>query len=295
MFSAQTSANTNFTMIKSVCQKSPFDCIAKADDFLQTVSPKSRIFFDVLQYKYEALFNLQYDQQLYDETKQWINNEQLPVLFQITNAIYFAKTAIAMGDKQASKAQYLKAKQLLEQLNEQYPSPIRLVQFANLQMVLKEHQQAYELLLSLTQKYQHSPDSHFMLELFGNLGHVTDKLGKHEEAVSYWLKAITWSEVYGNTQQIAVVRFNIANSYMQLKQYQEAAEHYEKALELALTAQDIVKANMARFRLVQVLIEQDKLCHAKQLFEQINEEVLASRAEFKQPTALTKVRDCQPN
>jgi hypothetical protein len=62
---------------------------------------------------------------------KWNNVPNLPFLFQISNAIYFAKSAWVVGDKVHARESHLLAKSLLGQMNEEYPSPVRLVQFAN--------------------------------------------------------------------------------------------------------------------------------------------------------------------
>lgn len=287
----KTSLNKELTIISSICKNSPFDCLANVDDLLNTIPSNSRIYFEVLQYKYEALFNLQHNEALYNETKKWLNNDKLPILFQITNAIYFAKTALDKGEKEASVENYLLAKSLLGQINEQYPSPIRLVQFANLQMMLKEYQQAYDLLLGLSKKYQNSPDSHFMLEMFGNLAHITDKLGRHQEAITYWQQAKKWSEIFGNKQQIAVVLFNMGNSYYWLKQYPQAADYFNKAIEVSLIAGDSTKANQARMGLINTLLNQQQDCQAKQLYQQIDIAYL-SKTMLEEFNALKQQLNC---
>ncbi|GLX78311.1 hypothetical protein tinsulaeT_16510 [Thalassotalea insulae] len=263
--------------ISSVCLTSPFDCLENIDSTIEMVPPKSRVYFQILQYKYEALLNLQHMERLYNETKYWLNQPELPFLFQISNAIYFAKAALRMGDQQGSITSYRFAKSLLGQMNNEYPSPLRLVQFANLQMQLSEFQQAYKLLLSLKQKYPKSPDIHFMLELNGNLGHAANQLGKTEQALTHWQESVKWAEQFGNKQQLAVVLFNLADIYEQLQQYPQAQQNFTESVKVAYQAGDKIKANQANYHLVRVLAKQHRFCQALALYRTLDKEILPSK------------------
>ncbi|WP_206486164.1 tetratricopeptide repeat protein [Thalassotalea sp. G2M2-11] len=279
--------------ISATCVNSPYNCLKNIDRLLDNTSPNSRIFFELLQYKYEALFNLQKTQSLYKETKQWLNQPELPFLFQISNAIYFAKTAIRLELIEEGMESYQFAKSLLGQMNKEYPSPIRLVQFANLQMQIDEFEQAYELLSSLKQKYANSPDAYFMLELNGNLAHAANQLGKKELALLQWQETVKWAEIYGNQQQLAVVLFNLADIYEQLKQYPKAANTFAKANTIATQAGDTIKANQANYHLVRVFIKQRQYCQAKTLYQSIDVNILPNKAIYPFTSIQSQLTLCQ--
>ncbi len=278
----EKSANNIISQVSSTCLFSPFDCLVTIDQVQPSLPPNSPMFFEVLQYKYEALFNLQKFNALYLETEKWIDKPELPILFQITNAIYFAKAALDANDKVRSQQQYQFAQSLLLQMNQQYPSPIRLVQFANLQMALGEHQQAYELLTELAKKHPNSPDSRFMMELHGNMGHVANYLKQPKQALRHWLDTIKWAKIFGNKQQIAVVLFNLADTYARLAQFPQASEYFTKTIKIASEAGDMAKANQARYHLVQVMLKQQQECQARAVFEQIDSKQLPSNYRLQQ-------------
>ncbi|GLX78312.1 hypothetical protein tinsulaeT_16520 [Thalassotalea insulae] len=292
VLAGQTKKNPSTNPLKkitAICLHSPFDCLANVDQVLQQVPSNSRVYFEVLQYKYEALFNLQKDQQLYQETRKWINRTDLPFLFQITNAIYFAKTALAFDDIEASKQSKLFAKSLLGQMNKEYPSPIRIVQFANLLMVLEEYQPAYQLLTKLVEKHPNSPDSRFMLELHGNMGHVANYLNQPKQALMHWLETVKWAEIFGNKQQMAVVYFNLANTYVRLNKYSAANDNFNKAIITASEAGDLIKANQARYHLANVLIKQQQYCQTHAIITQIDEDNLPANYQLQNLTTNLKL------
>lgn len=278
--------------ISKICLYSPFDCLQEVDKFLENTSKHSRVYYEILQYKMEALFNLQQGEALYKETKQWINNDELPLPFQITNAIYYAKSAWHVGDPEEVQASYLKAKSLLNQVNDEFPSPLRLVQFANLQMQLKEYEEAYQLMSNLLKKYPNSPDTRFMVELHGNLGHAANQMGNTQTSLKHWLDTEKWVFMFGNKQQIAVVLFNLADIYEQLNQDKEAMEYFANAINFAQQAGDKVKENQGRFRLLQIKLNEEKVCTNDALFTDINADYLPKTQHYKLSNITTRLTAC---
>lgn len=276
----KVTSNLSLPVIANICLTSPFTCLQKVDEALLSAPQNSRIYFEILQYKMEALFNLQRSDALYQESKKWLNQPELPLPFQVTNAIYFAKTAWYRGEKEAAKKSYFLAKSLLAQMNEVYPSPLRLVQFANLQMQLKEHQAAYDLLSDLAKKYPNSPDTRFMVELHGNLGHVANHLGNYKNALLHWQETKKWVFLFGNKQQIAVVLFNLADIHNKLSQHKEAVQNYQNAISFSVEAGDYVKANQARFHLLKIQLKQGEVCSKDSNFNEIEPQYLPNKPTY---------------
>ncbi|MCO4798862.1 MAG: tetratricopeptide repeat protein [Colwelliaceae bacterium] len=278
--SIKESPSAQLKIIANTCLTSPFSCLQNIDKALLAAPKHSRIYFEILQYKMEALFNLQKGDALYQETKKWINMPDLPLPFQVTNAIYFAKSAWHIGEKEEARENYLLAKSLLSKMNEVYPSPLRLVQFANLQMQLKEYQEAYDLMSGLAKKYTKSPDIRFLVELHGNLGHVANRLGNIEQSLIHWQETKKWVHLFGNKQQIAVVLYNLADIHVKLAQYNDAEKHYNEAIIFAVEAGDKVKANQARYHLLTTQLKQRSICKDNTLFTTIEAEFLPKNSIY---------------
>ena len=289
---SKNSPTKNLTNVADLCLVSPFSCIQHVDKALLAAPKNSRVYFEILQYKMEALFNLQKTDALYQETKKWLNKPELPIPFQVTNAIYFAKSAWYIGEKKAAKNSYLLAKSLLAQMNEAYPSPLRLVQFANLQMQLDENQEAYDLMLGLAKKYPKSPDTRFMVELHGNLGHAANKLGYLESSLAHWQETKKWVFLFNNKQQIAVVLFNLADIHDKLSQHSEAAKYFSDAISFAVEAGDKVKANQARFHLLQTQLKQGAVCQQNSVFNEINNQYLPKTVKYNLTALKAQLTSC---
>lgn len=242
-----------------ICQFSPAECLEKVNIELKTTKKKSRLWFSLMQLKLSSLFILQKSNELYRETKNLINETDLPIPFQVTLYMYYAKSCIFFGELEEGKRYIIKAKQQSTLINEAYPSPIRLIEIANLQMYIGEFSEAYKLLNDLKVKYKNSHNPYFMMELYAHLGHVSRQLGYFEEALSHWHSAIPWSYKYGNEQQIAVVFFNLAQAQQHLKKYVLAEQSYLTAIVHAEKASDVIKAIHARLYLAEIyLIRGDK-------------------------------------
>lgn len=153
---AQTSFNSTQNTIHEVCITSPKECLKEVAILLEKLPQNSRRTFDLLQYKYDALFNLQQRKQLNIETKQWLDKDNLPPPFMVTVYIYYAKTSWHFGQKEESEKYTLLAKDTLSKINQVFPSPIRLVELANLDMHLQNFSEAYQQLTQLKIKYKSS-------------------------------------------------------------------------------------------------------------------------------------------
>lgn len=283
--------------ITQICLTSAIDCLQSIDDVLVSVHPKSRLYFEVLQYKLEALFNLKHREQLNQETEQWLNHPNLPLTFQVTNAIYFAKSSWELNKVDKANEAYLFALSLLKQVNSEFPSPLRLVQFANLQMQLEEYDEAYQLMLGLAEKYPNSPDTRFMVELHGNLGHAANKMKQPKQALIHWQATTKWARLFDDKQQLGVVFFNLADIYEQLQQYDAAFAHFTDAINYSKAANDKVKMHEGKLRLLKVKLLMGPVCKNDPLFTSINKKYLPKMLPYTYHSDLAeltkKLKSCQ--
>lgn len=267
-----------------LCQRSPSACLEKVNIELTRVQPKSRIWFSLMQFKLSSLFILQHSDELYQETKRWIDDEDLPIPFQVTLYMYYAKSLLGDGELAEGKRYIYKAKTQLSIMNDAYPSPIKLIEIANLQLYIGEYSEAYASLNALKEKYRNSHNPQFMMELYGHLGHVANKLEYYDEALVHWQATVPWSYKYGNEQQIATVHFNLGQAQQHAEQYLLAEKSYLAAIEHAEIALDVVKASHAKLYLAEIKLLGGDKEQAEALLLAIDEERLA-------PNLLLKLHD----
>jgi tetratricopeptide (TPR) repeat protein len=244
--------------IHHVCQKSPATCLAQIDTELNKTQEQSRLWFNLLQYKLDALFNLKMIHSLKEQIAPWINGKELPIPFQVSVYIYHIKTL--PSDTSAADKQYFidKAKKQLTLLNDIYPNPIKLVELANLQVQIGEVQEAFTRLQALENKYARRNDPLFQMELYANLGHAAHRLDLAEEKIEYYIKALEWSIEYGNQQQIAVSYYNVAKSQLNESQFKQSANSFSKSVKYARSSHDTTLLAQAQLFLAQSYIELKK-------------------------------------
>ncbi|GHE89118.1 tetratricopeptide repeat protein [Thalassotalea profundi] len=262
--------NHSIIQVNKVCARSAVECLELVEVELKRTTPNTYIWYDLLQHKFDALFDLQKISELNKAVTPWIDQEKLPNSFKITVYIYYAKTSFIQEDIDRAYLYSQKAKNKLIEMNQVFPSPMRLIQLANLQMRLNEDDLAYETLQALEKKYEKSKNAHFMMELYGNLGHVTRNLSLHELSLEYCLKTIPWSKKYNNQQQIGTVLFNLAKAYLHFGHYNKAEKTLHEAQEFSKKAKDEVKVNQIQLYLIEIKLQQLQTQQAKILFDQIN-------------------------
>jgi hypothetical protein len=262
----------NTISLEKTCQLSPAKCLIQIEDKLLTTPKRSRLWFSLMQYKIENLFVLQKTEELYQQTAYWVKQDNLPVSFQLTVYIYYAKSILGQGKTDEGTKYIHKAKQQLLMINEVYPAPIRLIEIANLQMFIGELNEAYLTLQELSVTYKKSRNAHFMMELYGHLAHIARQLNYFDEELTYWQVALTWGYELGNTQQIAVILYNKARAQHIAKMLDKAATTYQQSIITAEQAQDFVKASHARLYFAELRADQTKKEEALVLLLAINQQ-----------------------
>jgi len=276
LLAANTRVN-NITKINTICNKSPSDCLPLVNEQLQNTPRKSRVWYSLLQSKLEALFLLQKATELNQLTKQFIDQENLPIPFAINVYIYYAKGLYDEREtqlspefiKQESKKYVEKVKSLLALMNNAYPDPHLLIKLANIQMLIGDNLPAYKLLQSVSKRYPNYPDLIFNSDLYANLGHLADRLGYQQQAITHWLTSLKWVVKSRNNQQIATVYYNLARSQTTAKQVAEAKINFNNAIHYSTQANDKAKTIEAQVALTKLLLSLGKKNQAYAVYNSI--------------------------
>jgi len=280
----------NMLDIDKICRKSPTDCLFEVNQKLQQTPLQSRVWYDLMQYKFETLLVLQKDNELHKITKTWINKKNIPIPFQLSLLIYYGKTLDADKtlDKAKRKQERIKviddAKRLLTLMNNVYPNPNLLIQFANLQLYVGEDKKTYQLLQSLSVKYENYPDLVFNANLYADLGHLAYRLKYKEQAITYWSTSLYWEKQLGNDQQTALIYYNLAKSQRLNKNFKIAKANAEKAIYHATLAFDFIAQAQAQLLTVQILLDLKQKVEAKKMLDSVQIKTLpeASLTKFMQ-------------
>jgi len=204
----------------------------------------------------EAWFNLQHEEKLFKEVSYWVKQDNLPINFLVYVYIYHAKMSKVLVDKTTSELYLNKALTLLSSINKTISRPMRLIEIANLQTANGQLTNARETLLTLERKFSKSGSPRFNSELYTNFGHVAYQLKQYKQHVDYRIKALEWSKLLENKQQLGIAHYNLARALHLISSYQEAKKHYLRAYDLAIQAHDTIIQITSQLRIVEVLLLQ---------------------------------------
>ena len=191
--SALATSYQEITKIDKQCQASSNECLKVIDDALSSLIINSRPWAHLKLLQLDALFNLQKFDALAQELTPLIANDNLPVNFSVYVYIYHAKLLLGNQEKDLAQQYLAKAVSLLNEINDKYPEPVRLIEIANVQIVLKDYQQAKKTLQQLELKFKDRYHPVFKRELYANLGHIAYFQDEKALHIRYREKSLEWA------------------------------------------------------------------------------------------------------
>jgi tetratricopeptide (TPR) repeat protein len=255
--------------IDRICVSSASKCLLSLEGALATSKPNSRQWYRLKLLELDALFALQQFKDLSDEIDRLLTRETLPLNFSVYVYLYHAK--LSFGKKELSQAhEYLdKAINLLTQINDKYPKPMRLIEIANLQISMKDFGLAKDTLLQLELKFENRYHPIFKRELYANLGHVAYFQNDKPLHIKYRKQSLSWALKANNNQQAGIAYNNLAWAYQQTENYKFAEVNYAQSIKLAQMEQDDINGSISQLRLIEVVFLQEKLDQALILFNNL--------------------------
>ncbi len=121
-----------------------------------------------------------------------------------------------------------------------------------------------QLQLKALQFAQKSKDSSDVIRCLVNVGVCFAELGKHEEALNYWLQGYELSSI--DIYHRAVICENLGNSYSEIKRYSKAALYYTESIRLFKTLNDIDHLLETKMNLGTIYQEMNKPLKAIEIY-----------------------------
>jgi len=254
------------SQIEVVCEKSSRQCLLSLESALISTATKSRPWYRLKLLQLEALFTLQQFDKLTNEIDPLLTYDALPVSFSVYVYLYHAKLSYGRGEVTTAKVYLNKAVNLLTEINEKSPKPMRLIEIANLQISMRDFELANTTLLKLELKFKNRYHPIFKRELYANLGHVAYFRDNKELHLEYREKSLNWALKTNNNQQIGIAHNNFAWAYQDIGNYKFAEQHYSQAVKYAEMEQDEINGSISQLRLIEVVLLQEKFDKALTLF-----------------------------
>jgi tetratricopeptide (TPR) repeat protein len=262
---------------EAFCQSSARqDCLALLQEQLTSAKPYSVRWYQLKAYQLDYLFDKHLDQQLAQQTQQLLQLEDVPPVFR--TQLYFYQAKILHSNGQLLQAQHYAelASADLTQLFQAFADPLRLVELANLQTVMGQQEQAWQLLQQAEARFARSKDPVFMFELYTNKALVQQAKGQLADAAYSRKLALDAILPSGDQGKISVAYGNLGRTYQLLGQYGLAQQYYQLALQWLVPGADDVRRQMRLLRLSQLHCQLQDLSGARQLLAEVNPQLVES-------------------
>jgi tetratricopeptide (TPR) repeat protein len=277
--------------IHQICQSSPSQCLDEIEANLASAPFKSRVWFQYKLYQLDAFYRLVKFKALNSELEKWLDIEKVPLRFQISIYILYAKV-IQLEGREALGNEYLnKAVDTLISVNKVAPDPMLIVQIANALNDLKNYQQGYDMLIALEKKFVRRDNIKLKLELYENLGHFSYRLGKLNEHILFRVKANCWAKLHGNDQRIAITVYNLARAYQMTKEYSDALDYFVQAEYYANKSKNYFTLSMTMYRRAEIELDRGNYKKAMKYFHLIDVKPLPESFNKELDTLVNKIKN----
>ncbi len=250
------------------------DCLALLQEQLGSAEPYSVRWFQLTSYQLDYLFDKHLDQPLAQQVAQLLQLEDMPPVFR--TELYFYQAKILHSNGQLLQAQHYAelASTDLTQLFQAFADPLRLVELANLQTVMGQQNQAWQLLMQAEARFAKSKDPVFLFELNTNKALVQQANGQMADAAYSRKLALDAILPSGDNGKISVAYGNLGRTYQLLGQYGLAQQYYQQALARMSPGADDVRRQMRLLRLSQLHCQLQDLPGARQIFSQVDPQLV---------------------
>ncbi len=102
---------------------------------------------------------------------------------------------------------------------------------------------------------------------FNVAGYWADKAGRKEEAIQLWLQSIQYNESRGDKSSVALNCDNVAQTYRELKNYNQAIAYYRKAAQAWLDVGKQWESANSQFQIARCCYDAKSYQNAEQFFQ----------------------------
>lgn len=263
------------------CDMPSKNCLMFVADELHKVETHSMQWYSLKLMQLDSLMTTKEFKLLKQELNDLGENINHPPMFVTHLHIYQAKLDLIGGNTAQATGLLSQSLQDLEQINQAFYSPMRMINIANLMQSLQQHQQSLSLLERIETEFEISRDSYLKLELYGNLGHVHRHLKNYDKALSYYKKSLQFAIELEVEQQIAVLYEHVGNTYLNTSQDEQAELNYIAALSHANKDASETTIIHAKITLAYFYLQQSELLNVRKLVNDIDPEKVESHQKNK--------------
>lgn len=267
--SISSQASENYSDHEAFCmQQSRLQCLPYIKTRLNEAKTNPANWYKIKTYELDYYYDYQQFDNLLGAITPFLEQDKLPDVFKLQMYFYYAKALNYIGKKAEAKAYAAKAFAQLDGIYNAFGDPLRLVELANLHYVFGSKKVAMRMLMDAEQRFAKNNDPIFHLELHINKAHIYLSWQQYEQAIGSNLMAYKAIKNTNHAAKIVLASGNLAYSYQQNKNYDEAINYYKTAFDY--TEPLSIYHAIYSLRIAQVYLQIGKKAQAKEWFKKIN-------------------------
>jgi tetratricopeptide (TPR) repeat protein len=235
------------------CQQSTATpCLDYIQHSLALLPQKSSAWYKVKSYQLDYYFDTQGFEALHTETLALLQDDAMPPAFRLQLYFYHAKSLFYFKQNEQAKHYANLALEKLDSAFNQFGTPLRLVELANLYYSLNEPQQAFQLLVKAEQQFSKHQDPLFWFELYSNqalIVHLQDDLAGAETLRA---KALAAALDIGHNGKLIIGYGNLARTQQLRGNYTAAYQNYLNSLPYFSATADAKTLSIYQLRLAEI-------------------------------------------
>jgi len=274
--SAPLQASEHYSDHELFCFSLPknVDCLLELQRQLQQQQVGSKNWYKLESYLLDYYYDKIDFNSLKQQAEMLLQRQDVPSVVLAQLYFYYAKTMMHFNQPEQAAVYGQKAAKLVTELYKSFGNPLRLVELANLQKALGQHDLAVQTLSEAEHRAGNSQDPIFWFELNSNKALISDSTQSFEESLLYRQRAVTAILPTAHNLKIVVALGNLARTEQLLGRYEAALEHYQQSLAYMSKKTDPKNWSTYHVRLAEIAMQLNNLILCDQYMQQIDTELL---------------------
>lgn len=250
------------------------DCLLKLQRQLQQQPVGSKGWYKLESYLLDYYYDKIDFTSLKLQAEMLLQRQDVPSVVLAQLYFYYAKTLMHLKQPELAAVYGQKAAQLVTELYKSFGNPLRLVELANLQKALGQHDLAVQTLSEAEHRAGNSQDPIFWFELNSNKALITDSIQSFEESLLYRQRAVTAILPTEHHVKIVVALGNLARTEQLLGRYKAALGHYQQSLAYMSKNTDPQNWSIFHVRLAEIALQLNNPELSREYMQQIDSTLL---------------------
>ncbi|KKL02701.1 tetratricopeptide repeat protein [Rheinheimera mesophila] len=250
------------------------DCLLELQRQLQQQPVGSKDWYKLESYLLDYYYDKIDFTSLKLQAEMLLQRQDVPSVVLAQLYFYYAKTLMHFNQPQQAEAYGLKAAQLVTELYKSFGNPLRLVELANLQKTLGQHDLAVQTLSEAEHRAGNSQDPIFWFELNSNKALITDSTQSFAESLLYRQRALAAILPTEHHVKIVVALGNLARTEQLLGRYKAALGHYQQSLAYMSKNADPQNWSIFHVRLAEIALQLNNPELSREYMQQIDSTLL---------------------